>query len=112
MLFRSEHSDDKSIVTYRNIDAADFLGLLSIASILIGNSSAGIIESPYFRLPVINLGERQNGRLHSENVVHTEFGEQSIIEAIELIETNAAFSKGLRSEERRIGKEEEVRERR
>jgi len=90
-----EYAEDKSIITYRNIDAADFLGLLSIASILIGNSSAGIIESPYFRLPVINLGERQSGRLHSENVVHAEFGEKSIFEAIEMVENNTCFSKGL-----------------
>lgn len=91
----NEHKDAKSVAIYRNIDATDFLGLLSIASMLIGNSSAGIIESPYFRLPVINLGERQSGRLHSENVIHAEFGEKPITEAIGLIDTDMAFSKGL-----------------
>ena len=91
----NEYSSDQNVAIYRNIEASDFLGLLSIASLLIGNSSAGIIESPYFSLPVVNLGERQYGRLHSENVIHTGFGEQAISKAIEVIQTSTSFAKGL-----------------
>ena len=43
---------------YKNIPRDDFIGLLSIADILIGNSSSGIIESSSLKLPVINIGTR------------------------------------------------------
>ena len=35
---------------------------------LIGNSSCGIMEAPLIKLPVINVGNRQSGRLHANNV--------------------------------------------
>jgi UDP-N-acetylglucosamine 2-epimerase len=36
---------------------------------MVGNSSSGIIEAPSFRLPVINTGNRQNGRIKAGNVI-------------------------------------------
>jgi GDP/UDP-N,N'-diacetylbacillosamine 2-epimerase (hydrolysing) len=47
----------------------DFLGFLSGASVLVGNSSSGIIESASFGLPVVNVGSRQDGRERSGNVL-------------------------------------------
>ena len=38
------------------------------AACLVGNSSAGIMEAPLIKLPVVNIGNRQKGRLHSGNV--------------------------------------------
>jgi GDP/UDP-N,N'-diacetylbacillosamine 2-epimerase (hydrolysing) len=35
---------------------------------MLGNSSAGILEAPSLKLPVVNIGNRQKGRLHAENV--------------------------------------------
>lgn len=58
------------VSVHRNIDAPDFWGLLAIAGALVGNSSAGLIETPYFNLPSVNIGQRQKGRAHAENVVH------------------------------------------
>ncbi|MDB2548536.1 UDP-N-acetylglucosamine 2-epimerase [Paracoccaceae bacterium] len=43
---------------------------LSCASVMIGNSSSGIIEAGYFGLPVINIGSRQEGRVSGKNVRH------------------------------------------
>lgn len=57
---------------HQNIDAEDFRGLLNIASVIIGNSSCGLIESPYFGLPAVNVGKRQEGRASSQNVIHCE----------------------------------------
>lgn len=54
-----------------NLDAPIFWGLLATASVLVGNSSAGLIETPSFRLPAVNIGRRQIGRLSAENVIHT-----------------------------------------
>ncbi|PIT90999.1 UDP-N-acetylglucosamine 2-epimerase (hydrolyzing) [Candidatus Kaiserbacteria bacterium CG10_big_fil_rev_8_21_14_0_10_49_17] len=64
-----EFKDVPHFSIYKNIEAQDFLGLLSEASALIGNSSSGIIEAPLFRLPVVNIGSRQRGRLRDKNVI-------------------------------------------
>ena len=49
-------------------------------ALVIGNSSSGIIEVASFGKYVINLGDRQKGRLASENVIHIPFQSGSIIE--------------------------------
>ena len=38
------------------------------ASALIGNSSMGILEAPHYKVPVVNVGDRQRGRLNAGNV--------------------------------------------
>jgi UDP-hydrolysing UDP-N-acetyl-D-glucosamine 2-epimerase len=72
---------------YKNIPHDDYLGLLSIASVLIGNSSSGIIEAPSFHLPVINIGTRQQGRERAVNIIDTRYNKyeirDSIIEALQ-----------------------------
>ena len=45
-----------------------FVNLLRNASVLIGNSSMGLLEAPSYKLPVINVGNRQKGRLNAGNV--------------------------------------------
>jgi GDP/UDP-N,N'-diacetylbacillosamine 2-epimerase (hydrolysing) len=46
----------------------EFVNLLRRASCLMGNSSAGLLEAPHIKLPVVNIGNRQKGRLHADNV--------------------------------------------
>lgn len=58
---------DAALVT--SFGAADWFGALSLASALVGNSSSGIIEAASFELPVVNVGERQAGRLRPRNVL-------------------------------------------
>jgi GDP/UDP-N,N'-diacetylbacillosamine 2-epimerase (hydrolysing) len=67
----------------RNLDASIFWGLLAIASVLVGNSSAGLIETPSFRLPAVDVGRRQEGRLHAENVIHVGHNRATIGPAID-----------------------------
>jgi len=59
------------IKLYNNFSHSDFLGLLNNVGILIGNSSAGIIEASYFTIPVVNIGIRQSGREQGKNVINT-----------------------------------------
>ena len=53
------------------------------ASALIGNSSMGILEAPFYKLPVINVGRRQSGRLNAGNVEFVDYEEDLIISALE-----------------------------
>jgi len=49
----------------------------------IGNSSSGIKETPAFHCPAINIGDRQKGRLLSDNVIDALYDERLILEAIQ-----------------------------
>lgn len=84
----------KGFSTHRNIEAVNFWGLMSEASVLIGNSSAGLIETPYFNLPVVNLGKRQTGRQRWVNVIDCPFDSSAIKKAIDKA-LSKDFRKGL-----------------
>jgi len=66
-----------------NLDAFLFWGLLNCAAVLVGNSSAGLIETPYFRLPAVNIGRRQEGRQHAGNMVTVDHERGAIQRALE-----------------------------
>ena len=70
------------VSVHQNIDAPDFWGLLAIADVLVGNSSTGLIETPYFHLPAVNIGQRQHGRTHAENVIDCEPCQEGIASAL------------------------------
>lgn len=65
-----------------------FLGLLRHCAMLIGNSSSGIIEAGSFGTPVINIGDRQQGRERGKNVVDVAYDEAAIARAIRSIWRN------------------------
>lgn len=71
-----------TITVHKNIPAPDFAGLQKIAACLVGNSSAGLIEAPYFGLPAINIGLRQIGREYCGNVIHVPYERTAIADAI------------------------------
>jgi GDP/UDP-N,N'-diacetylbacillosamine 2-epimerase (hydrolysing) len=61
--------DRASVRAETSIPRRDFLALMASASALVGNSSAGIIEAASVYTPVVNIGERQAGRLRGRNVI-------------------------------------------
>jgi GDP/UDP-N,N'-diacetylbacillosamine 2-epimerase (hydrolysing) len=67
---------------YASVPSSDYLFLLSQVDLLVGNTSSGIIEAPFFQLPFVNIGARQRNRTHAANVIHVEYEETKITEAI------------------------------
>ena len=65
-----------------NLEAPLFWGLLAVGAVMVGNSSAGLIETPVFRLPAIDIGRRQEGRLRAENVIQVGHDRATIGRAI------------------------------
>jgi UDP-N-acetylglucosamine 2-epimerase (non-hydrolysing)/GDP/UDP-N,N'-diacetylbacillosamine 2-epimerase (hydrolysing) len=61
-----------SLKVHSSIPRSDYLGMLKNCGVLIGNSSSGIIEASYFKIPVINLGIRQAGREMGSNITSIE----------------------------------------
>ena len=58
---------------------------MSLAGAMVGNSSSGIIEAASFALPVVNIGERQAGRVRGVNVVDVAPRRALILEAIQRV---------------------------
>jgi len=58
------------------------MNLLKNSAALIGNSSSGIMEAPYLRVPSINIGSRQSGRLRSSSVINVEYDKNKIKNAV------------------------------
>lgn len=87
---------------FPNIDFRTFLGLLSGARALVGNSSCGILEAPYFRLPFINVGQRQKNRETSTNVIHAEPNVDAILDALAMAD-GENFRKSLRKDDHPFG---------
>ena len=60
----------KFFKVYKNLEITEFYSLLKYSSLLLGNSSCGILECGFFKKYVINLGIRQEGRICKNNVFH------------------------------------------
>lgn len=71
----------ENLHVFRSLAREDYLDLLAHALLLVGNSSSGIIESATLGLPVINVGNRQEGRERDGNVLDVEPTQEAIVEA-------------------------------
>ena len=80
---------------YRNLSRDKFIGLMKVASVMIGNSSSGLLEAPSFQLPAVNIGRRQAGRVQGENIINCEHDTDKIIKAINKA-LSPSFVDGLR----------------
>lgn len=79
------------IKVFKNFTPRDYLGILKIAGVVVGNSSSGIIETPAFGLPAVNIGIRQLGREMSENIINVGYDKKEIENAIRQSLFNEAF---------------------
>ena len=74
---------NSKIHNYPNLPYEKYINLLKHASVLVGNSSSGIIEAPFLHIPSINIGTRQSGRLSSKSVINVKYNKKKIKKAIE-----------------------------
>ena len=71
-----------------NLGTRAYFSLLKTSRFMIGNSSSGLIEAPTFKLPVINIGNRQKGRIRGVNVIDVGYKSEEIEAGIQVIATN------------------------
>ena len=64
-----------------NFGKVNYFSAMHYAKFLIGNTSSGILEAASFGKYVVNVGDRQKGRVQSDNVLNCEFEERAIIDA-------------------------------
>jgi len=79
-LLNYEKENPTKISCFENLGQIGYYSAMHYCSIIIGNTSSGIIEAASFNKMVINLGERQKGRLSGKNVIHSPLIKEKIIE--------------------------------
>jgi UDP-hydrolysing UDP-N-acetyl-D-glucosamine 2-epimerase len=72
-----------------NLDALTYWSLLRQVDLFLGNSSSGIMETPSFALPTINIGLRQQGRERATNILDTEPTTAAILETVRIAQSEA-----------------------
>jgi GDP/UDP-N,N'-diacetylbacillosamine 2-epimerase (hydrolysing) len=75
----------EKVHVFRNIPDIEFVNLLRGAAALLGNSSLGLLEAPFLRLPVVNIGNRQAARHHASNVFFVAAERRAIVEQVRAI---------------------------
>jgi len=69
-------------ISVSSLGALRYLSTMKYASAVIGNSSSGIAEAPSFKIPTINIGDRQKGRIMATSIINCEPLASSIKAAI------------------------------
>lgn len=94
----SQHIDkyaleNVNILAFTSLGMRRYLSALKYCSLVIGNSSSGILEAPSFGIPTVNIGDRQKGRLQASSVINCEPSIDSIKKAIDLALDNDFIKK-------------------
>ena len=76
---------------------------MNVASVMVGNSSSGIIEAPSFKLPAVNIGSRQEGRERASNVIEVKHDKEEIKNAIKKAIYNKEFKEIVQNSENPYG---------
>lgn len=81
--FELQKEHPGKVILIENFGSQSYFTCMKYADLLLGNTSSGIIEAASFKKFVINLGDRQKGRLCSNNVVSVGFEKEEILKAFE-----------------------------
>jgi UDP-N-acetylglucosamine 2-epimerase (non-hydrolysing)/GDP/UDP-N,N'-diacetylbacillosamine 2-epimerase (hydrolysing) len=75
-------AERKNSHVFVNLDALTYWSLLRQVDVFLGNSSSGIMETPSFALPTVNVGLRQQGRKRARNIIDAAPNAPAILEAL------------------------------
>lgn len=81
LLDEAEKSID-NLHVFTSLGVRRYLSLMKYSEFVLGNSSSGIIETPAFRVPTVNIGDRQRGRLQSESIINCGTSKNEIVDGI------------------------------
>ncbi len=81
-LLDSAEKEIPNISVFSSLGVNRYLSLMKYSEFVVGNSSSGIIETPAFHIPTVNIGIRQKGRLQTESIINCDTDTESIVNAI------------------------------
>lgn len=74
----------ENAIAFNSLGVTRYLSALKYCTIVIGNSSSGLLEVPSFGIPTINIGDRQKGRLQADSIINCEPIKEDIEKAIKV----------------------------
>ena len=74
--------ENSKIKHYDNLSFEKYISLLYYSSVIVGNSSSGIMEAPFLRIPSVNIGTRQQGRGKNTSIINVNYNKNEIKNAI------------------------------
>jgi len=75
-----------NVLAVTNMGTLRYLSVMKYVDFVMGNSSSGIIEAPSLKVPTINIGERQKGRVKGSSIIDVEPSRDKILEAAKVAE--------------------------
>ena len=75
-------NESENVKLFDSLGRMRYLSCMKYATMVIGNSSSGLVEAPTFKIPTINIGDRQKGRLKPDSVIDCKADSDSIVNAI------------------------------
>lgn len=91
-VFEAELRNLNNVFLIESLGSQSYFTAMKHCSFLLGNTSSGIIEAASFGKYVINLGDRQKGRIHGENVIQTKIELAEIMDVIRRLEQSSIFT--------------------
>lgn len=82
MIDQAQKANPARIHATASLGQLKYLSAMSECAAVVGNSSSGIIEAPLLKVPTVNIGDRQKGRISGTSVIHSEVGTDEITAAI------------------------------
>ncbi len=73
---------NKDTLFYSSLGHLNYISLMKISTLVIGNSSSGVLETPSLGIPTVNIGNRQKGRIISDNIINSNYKKNDIIKKI------------------------------
>ncbi len=74
--YAAQHAD--RVRAYKSLGMRRYLSVMKYCAAVVGNSSSGIVETPSFHIPTLNIGARQDGRLAAESVYNCGTSKEAI----------------------------------
>ena len=75
-------ANNKNASSFVSMGQELYISTLKYIDLVLGNSSSGIIETPTFKVPTVNVGDREKGRIMAKNVINCEYSKTKIKKAI------------------------------
>lgn len=92
----------RKTVEFKSLGQLRYLSALQFMDVVIGNSSSGLLEVPFFKIPTINIGDRQKGRVSNQSVI-TAGNDLESIKASVLLAFQEGFKHGIECQESLYG---------
>lgn len=81
-LLDTAEKEMENLHVFASLGVRRYLSLMKYSELVLGNSSSGIIEAPALRVPTVNIGDRQKGRLQSESIINCGADVSSIVKTM------------------------------